>query len=285
MASDNPWMIRSAIRDDSPIIAQLLDQAHWVHQHLDWLDAETFLDRSPFLLALYQNELIACIACPLSLHHVAWIRVFAVAPNYDPRQLWEQLWPPAFKELQSIGCKKVAALVISPWFEPLLLQSEFKETNAVIFLEWLTTSPPSSPPFTGELRGLRDSDIDPLIELDHKAFLGIWSNPRDELLEAFKSASIATVLEFEDKLIGYQISTASAWGAHLARLAVHPDYQGKGIGNAIVTDLMQQVRKRGYHRLTVNTQADNLRSLSLYRRLGFMETGDRYPVLERIIRN
>jgi ribosomal protein S18 acetylase RimI-like enzyme len=30
----------------------------------------------------------------------------------------------------------------------------------------------------------------------------------------------------------------------------------------------------------LNTQADNLRSQDLYRRLGFRETGQRYPVFE-----
>jgi ribosomal-protein-alanine N-acetyltransferase len=283
MLSDSPWMIRSATKGDTNNITQLLERAQWLHQHLDWLDADAFIDKKPFLLALYQNELVACIACPLSLHDVAWIRIFAVTLNHDPRLLWEQLWPHAIKELQSVGCKFAAALVISPWIEPFLLQSGFNETNAVIFLEWLTTSPPSMSSFPGELRGVSPADIGALIELDQKAFHGIWSNTRDELLEAYQTASISSVLEYEGELIGYQISTASAWGAHLARLAVHPSWQGKGIGNAIVTDLMQQVRKRGYHRLTVNTQEDNLRSLSLYRRLGFMATGDRYSVLELTI--
>jgi ribosomal-protein-alanine N-acetyltransferase len=283
MLSESPWIIRSATKGDAHTITQLLEKAQWLHQHLDWLDADAFIDKNPFLLALYQNELVACIACPLSLHNVAWIRIFAVGLNHDPRLLWEQLWPLAIKELRSEDCKIAAALVISPWLEPMLLQSGFRETNAVIFLEWLTTSSPSLSSFPGELRGVRPVDIDALIELDQKAFKGIWSNTRDELLEAYQTASISTVLEYEGELIGYQISTASAWGAHLARLAVHPSWQGRGIGNAIVTDLMGQVRKRGYHRLTVNTQEDNLRSLSLYRRLGFMATGDRYSVLELTI--
>jgi ribosomal-protein-alanine N-acetyltransferase len=165
----------------------------------------------------------------------------------------------------------------------LLLRSGFIETNAVIFLEWLPISLPTTSAFPGELRGVRQSDIDLLIDLDQETFQGIWSNTRDELLRAFETASIMTVLEFEGELIGYQISTVSAWGTHLARLAVRPTWQGKGIGNAIVKDLMQQVRKRGYHRLTVNTQEDNLRSLALYQRLGFTLTNDRYPVLERIV--
>jgi ribosomal-protein-alanine N-acetyltransferase len=276
----NHWAIRHASKSDSQLITELLDGANCIHEHLDWLDVESFLGKKPFLLALHKNNLIGSLACPLGLNKIAWIRIFVVTANVDPRQIWEQTWPIALRELQSEGCKTIAALVISPWFEPLLLHSGFNETNAVIFLEWLTTSPPPLPQFPGELRGLRSSDVDTLIELDQGAFSGIWCNPRDELIEAFNLATISTVIESEGQLIGYQISTASAWGVHLARLAVHPDWQGKGIGNVIVSDLMRQVKKRGYHRITVNTQEDNLRSLSLYRRLGFMATGDRYPVME-----
>jgi ribosomal-protein-alanine N-acetyltransferase len=127
---------------------------------------------------------------------------------------------------------------------------------------------------------MKSSDIEELIHLDQRAFNGIWSNPKEELIEAFQQASLCTVLERDQRLLGYQISTASTWGAHLARLAVDPVCQREGVGHAIVTDLMRQVRKRGYYRLTVNTQEDNERSYRLYRRLGFMLTGDRYPVLE-----
>jgi ribosomal-protein-alanine N-acetyltransferase len=273
------WTVRPAIKSDAEIINQLLDGAYWTHQHLDWLDAESFIGKNPFLLALYQHKLISCMVCPLSLHDAAWIRIFSVSAHYDPREMWERLWPIVVEELRQEGCKTIAALVVYPWLEPLLLQSKFKQTNTVIFLEWLANSSPPNPQFPGELRGLRPSDIEALIDLDQRAFRGIWSNSKDELREAFKQANISTVLEVEGQCIGYQISTASAWGAHLARLAVDPDWQGKGIGNAIVSDLMWKVRKRGYYRLTVNTQEDNQRSLTLYQRLGFMITGDRYPVL------
>jgi ribosomal protein S18 acetylase RimI-like enzyme len=192
--------------------------------------------------------------------------------------IWDYLWPIALENLQNEGCQSIVALIVSSWFEPLLIRSGFEEINAVIFLEWRANFPAEAEPAPGTIRGMRDADIEAIIDLDQRAFSGIWSNPREELLEAFKQAALCTVLEENGKLLGYQISTASTWGAHLARLAVDPDRQGMGIGQAIVADLMRQVRKRGYYRLTVNTQEDNTRSYRLYQRLGFMLTGDRYPV-------
>jgi len=280
MVFSDQWVVRPATANDSQLLSQLLDEAQWLHQHLDWLASSSFLGQNPFLLALSGNTPTACLSSPLNLDKTAWIRVFASIIPEDPSKIWDHLWPLAFEQLQRNGCDTTVALVISPWLEPLLTKSGFEEINAVIFLEWLASPPPDAKTVIGTIRGMRSSDIEAIIDLDQRAFSGIWSNPREELLEAFKQASLCTVLEHDQRLLGYQISTASTWGAHLARLAVDPDWQGKGIGNAIVTDLMRQVRKRGYYRLTVNTQEDNTRSYHLYQRLGFKLTGDRYPVFE-----
>ena len=69
-----------------------------------------------------------------------------------------------------------------------------------------------------------------------------------------------------------------ALGAHLARLAVRKEAQGQGIGRALLTDLFIQMRKRGLERLTVNTQDDNVTSLALYQKTGFIRTVEQFPV-------
>jgi len=46
----------------------------------------------------------------------------------------------------------------------------------------------------------------------------------------------------------------------------------------LVTDALHQLHRRGFDRVTVNTQESNLPSLSLYARLGFRRTGQVYPV-------
>ena len=46
----------------------------------------------------------------------------------------------------------------------------------------------------------------------------------------------------------------------------------------IVTDLIRRLKKKGVARLTVNTQSDNLSSLALYDKMGFVVTGEKFPV-------
>ena len=80
------------------------------------------------------------------------------------------------------------------------------------------------------------------------------------------------------EIIGYQLSTRNSFGTHLARLAVAPNHQGRGIGYLLVQDLLNQTRRAGLYRLTVNTQNDNRTSLALYHKIGFELSGERYTV-------
>jgi len=64
----------------------------------------------------------------------------------------------------------------------------------------------------------------------------------------------------------------------LARLAVNPQQQGRGLGYLLVQNLLNQAHDAGLYRLTVNTQNDNNASLALYQKIGFHLTGERYTV-------
>jgi ribosomal protein S18 acetylase RimI-like enzyme len=123
-------------------------------------------------------------------------------------------------------------------------------------------------------------DLPAVHRLDAASFGRLWRNSLESLQLAFNQSACATVAEDETGLLGYQISTASPMGGHLARLAVSTQVQGRGIGYALVADLLDQFERRGAFRVTVNTQEDNLSSLSLYRRAGFRRTGETYPVYQ-----
>jgi len=114
--------------------------------------------------------------------------------------------------------------------------------------------------------------------LDAAAFKPLWQNPLDALEKALSQAISATIVEDAQGVVGYQISTQNPLGAHLARLAVRPDAHGRGIGSLIVADLIHRLKSKDIARLTVNTQSDNLASLALYRKMGFVTTGEKFPV-------
>ena len=130
---------------------------------------------------------------------------------------------------------------------------------------------------------MSSSDLRAVAELDAAAFEPLWQNSLDALERAYAQRSYATVAGEGPELTGYQLSTGSPLGAHLARLAVRPTVQGAGVGTALVRDLLMRFKQRRQPHITVNTQSDNAASQALYERMGFVRTGEQFPVFVQSI--
>jgi ribosomal-protein-alanine N-acetyltransferase len=212
---------------------------------------------------------------------VAWIRLFANAGKIPAREAWDRLWEAARLELLGLGRRSAAAIVLQEWFRDLLTDSGFTTRQSIVMLEREEGEPPQPGPLPGTgIRPMMPYDLSAVAEVDAAAFEPLWQNSYDALRRAYPQAVLASVAERDEQVVGYQISTRNPLGAHLARLAVRPEVQGKGIGRALLADLFRNAAKRGISRLTVNTQSDNAASLTLYRKAGFREMNERYPVYQ-----
>jgi len=274
--------IRGAGPQDRGLVDELLVRARWTHQHLDWLGPLELLGDSPFLIASRNGLPVACLACPPDPPEISWLRLFAVRSDLSPAGLWDEMWPRAAVEAKAAGARRAAAMPTAGWLAPLLTRQGFSPTNAVVFLEWRQTRPPTAPRIDA-IREIQLSDLPAILEVDRRSFPPLWRYSRPVLEEALSQATLGTLLERGGSVVGYQISTSSAFGAHLARLAVVPEFQHQGLGSGMVIDLLRQLKTRGYDHVSVNTQSDNEHSLRLYRRLGFRETGQRYTVYEKTL--
>ncbi len=274
--------IRNASLDDHNKLAYLIHFDASVHRHLDYRPPLDWLGQRPFPLLESEAQIEAALACPPDPPHIAWIRLFASAYGSSSESAWQALWEHAYAHIAKIpGVQWAAAIPLQNWFERLLQRSAFVQTNRILMLSWETKSLPKAPPRTGlSIRPMSYDDIITVAQLDLDAFVPVWQNSRTCLEHAFRQASIATLAEIDGRVLGYQISTPTPIGGHLARLAVLPEWQGQGIGAALLHDLLSQFRSRGARLVTVNTQRDNLPSLALYRKYGFEATGEEYPVYQ-----
>lgn len=188
---------------------------------------------------------------------------------------------PPREELAERGDFVVPAIVLHNWMQELLMHYHFTSRQEIVMLE-RDQKPAAGKdlPEGTSVRRMLPSDLPFVAQVDAAAFEPVWQNSLEALNRAFPQALLSTVAETPQGLIGYQISTRNPFGAHLARLAVRPDAQRHGVGQALVEDLIRQLAEQRITRLTVNTQSDNQLSLSLYKRTGFAETGERYPVYE-----
>jgi len=274
--------VRPATQADTQQLANLIHFEQYVHRHLDWRPPLEWIGHAPYLVAERRNNIIATLACPPDPPNVAWIRLFAVGSGYSPQMAWEELWPEALRVLSSSSPAIItAAIPLQNWFRSLLEMSDFRQTHKVVVLAWQAGTK-AAPVNKSDvvIRPMNLDDLASVERVDMAAFGSVWQNTRSCLELAYRQAAIATVAEVESELVGYQISTATTLGGHLARLAVLPLYQGQGIGYAILHDMLAQFERRGANHLTVNTQHDNLTSLSLYQKAGFRRTGEEYPVFQ-----
>lgn len=274
-------VIRQAVESDRFAISQLILFETHVHRHLDWRAPIDWIGWSPFLVAVEGENIVAALACPMDLPGVAWIRLFTATDHVSYPYAWDQLWDQAQRLLSgSPGCS-AAAIPLYPWFIDLLEHSHFSHTNDVIILRWESGMRMPDPQPGVFVRKMRADDLPAVYVVDSLAFPPLWQNSLDSLDIALTQAEVATVVEDASGIIGYQISTTSQMGGHIARLAVLPKKQGQNLGYALVYDVLRQFERRMIFRVTVNTQRDNLVSQSLYAKAGFKKTGESYLVFQK----
>jgi len=282
MIPDRHISIRPAVPADRNALLALQRYEPNVHSHLDWKPAEEWLGTQPYLVAERGKRVVGALACPPDPPDTAWLRLFASVGDANPAAIWDLMWPAARSALRERGVKLAAALGLEDWFGPLCLRAGFQMTHSVIVLarHRAPLDPALGLPPEVQVREASRSDYATVAATDLAAFTPPWQMSADLMAQAIPLADLITVAEVEGQIVGYQLTTPSHMGAHLARLAVLPGWQGHGIGKVLVRHLIDHYNRRGIRELTVNTQDTNVASLSVYRSLGFVDNGLRYPVYQ-----
>jgi ribosomal protein S18 acetylase RimI-like enzyme len=166
------------------------------------------------------------------------------------------------------------------WPNQLLPQLGFKRVIDVVTLIKRDLEVPfhirASEPV--EIREVREDDLTTLERIEAAAFTPIWRYGAAGLNLARRQALSFDVALLEDKLVGYQVSTLSTYGAHLARMTVDPAVQRQGVGTTLMLSAIQSYRRANVLNATLNTQMNNVASQRLYARFGYQMTTESVPV-------
>jgi len=118
-----------------------------------------------------------------------------------------------------------------------------------------------------------DTDIADLLAIDTVAFPPFWRFNRGALEEAISATSRSTtlvILGSSGEPIAYAIVGFGSAIAYLQRVAVHPEWQGHGMGRSLIRVVSRKARSSGARVLLLNTQLDNDSAMSLYEDEGFV---------------
>lgn len=78
-----------------------------------------------------------------------------------------------------------------------------------------------------------------------------------------------------DVVVGYVGSQTVMGETDMMNIAVHPDYRRQGIARSLIDALLQGLKERKSHCLTLEVRASNVPAIALYWELGFLEAGRR----------
>ena len=271
---------RAAKPADFRGIQALLDYENRVHRHLDWRTPMDWLGTQPFTVLEVDNVIQAAFACPDDPPGVSWIRLFAALPHVDLRESWQHLLAATCQTITA-PIQQIYSVAVKSWFTMLLLESNFKLHQTIVVLHRnIPFSCPDDDKKGIQIRRMKPDDLEEVTKVDQSSFEKLWQNSLQGTKFAFNESSYATVVLAADQIVGYQISSNTQINAHLARIAVLPEMQGRGIATSLTRNLLHHYSRRGIGYITVNTQNDNEASLKLYEKMGFERSGDRFPVLQ-----
>lgn len=147
-----------------------------------------------------------------------------------------------------------------------------------------------------QIKHLVAEDLNSAVELDRLCFGGLWAiegyrreldSPNSDLLGLWtwetddcesaqnRAGTETPPLQIPPTLIGIGCLWAILEEAHIIMLAIHPQFQGQGLGQALLLALLKSACDRQLERATLEVRESNLAAVYLYKKFGFKEAGRR----------
>lgn len=130
------------------------------------------------------------------------------------------------------------------------------------------------------IRSMQLDDLSQVLAIDSQSFTLPWpeSAYRYELLE--NPSSFLMVAEIEQSEVGRLIvGVVVVWmildEAHIATIAVHPEFRGQGIASRLMVSMMREAIQLEARLATLEVREQNTAAQRLYQRFGFNIVGRR----------
>lgn len=171
-------------------------------------------------------------------------------------------------------CLRLTDRAHRPYVEPVLFAQAFQQSREWMRME-LVELPAADPTVEAiapgfRLRPARPDDAEAIVQLINVAFENPSVNPRS-WVEALESGRQIQILENDTRQNAglLHLRPEDAATGYVSELAVHPEYQRRGLGEALMRWALVWFREQGLRRAALTTNTDNARAIALYRKLGF----------------
>jgi ribosomal-protein-alanine N-acetyltransferase len=138
----------------------------------------------------------------------------------------------------------------------------------------------SSPAHNFTVRHMKLEDVPRVHEIDMLSFTLPWPEKSYlfELIENPTTLAIVAEITPPDSK-SFVIGMAVVWivvdEAHIATIAIHPDYRGRGYGKKLLAETLRMAMRRGASMATLEVRENNSLAQQLYVKFGFRMVGRR----------
>lgn len=272
--------ICEASEPDLPTVEALLGRTPYSYSGLGGALREAL--REDLALAAWQADAPAgFVAVHRQGPEVAWMYAFAVAQDVSLEAVGTALLSGLEERLKPIGVSYLAYMdeYDLPWLRRLLGRAGFVRHTRVVSFEARADLPPGGGNRGVEVRPAGLSDLPAVARLDQAAFGPIWGYGEHVFQSVWETDALFLLAEERGETVGYVLCTLHPERrAHVVRLAVAPDHQGRQIGVRLLAEAFVALRSQGVEWIGLNTQEENRRSQRLYRWFGFRPTGEEVEV-------
>lgn len=113
--------------------------------------------------------------------------------------------------------------------------------------------------------------IDDVIVIENLCFKTPWSRSAFEAELTRNKCARYRVLMKDNRVVAYGGMWVMLDEAHITNIAVHPEYRGIGLGNAIVEELITEAKRNNVAAMTLEVRMSNLPAINLYKKYGFID--------------
>ena len=120
---------------------------------------------------------------------------------------------------------------------------------------------------TISFRPASSDDISAILEIENKTNKMPWTEA--QFISSMEVGHFSVVLHEESNIQGFAIYSPIVPESHLLNIAIDPAYQGKGLGDKLLQQIILQNRTIGVKIISLEVRVSNLPAINLYEKRGF----------------
>ncbi|MEM7803196.1 MAG: GNAT family N-acetyltransferase [Chloroflexota bacterium] len=283
----NQIRIRTVAQQDMALIDHLASNAAFRHRHADWFQIEDWIGSETFVMGKHTNGNQGTLVVTAEPAPAAWVRFVAVERSGVNRNHAYHLLHAMFDEVTSLlkedDITEVGWMSQLRWSDSWITHIGFEQISSMITFGKEDFEMPTLPNPDIFIRPAFPEDLRHLAAIEEKTYDPLWRQSARGLHFGWRESMSFDIAMLNNRFVGFQHSTRHDDTAHLARLTVHPDFQGHGIGSTLLGHAIRHYQRAGIRTMTLNTQHENEGAQRLYKRFGYARTGFDIPLWHYVL--